>query len=80
MSDMSEGLAARYEELERVDQDLHRAEQELLAAHLNPGGRQGPRPEVIYAQVLDLRSRSRELLDWLGEQLVLGSEDPASAG
>jgi hypothetical protein len=80
MSNMAEGLAARYEELERVDQDLHRAEQELLAAHLNLRAGQGPRPEVLYTQVLGLRRRSRELLDWLGEQLALDSEGPASAG
>jgi hypothetical protein len=64
------GLAARYEELEQVDRDLSCAEQELLAAHLKLAGPEGPRPEPLYAEVLSLRSRLRQLLTRLGDDLV----------
>ena len=64
------GLAARYEELEQVDRDLSCAERELLAAHLKLAGPQGPRPEPIYVEVLNLRSRLRQLLTRLGEDLA----------
>lgn len=70
---MSQGLAERYEELQRVDSELRRAEQDLLAAHLNHRSRTGPRPEAIYVDVLCLRARARELVVWLGDQLVLAS-------
>ncbi|MFC5499939.1 hypothetical protein ACFPOE_20520 [Caenimonas terrae] len=66
------GLAARYEELEQVDRDLHCAERDLLAAHLKLAGPQGPRPETIYSEVLDLRARLRQLLARLGEDLAAG--------
>ena len=66
------GLSARYEELEQVDRDLFRTEQELMAAHLKLAGGDGPRPEPIYTKVLGLRARLRLLLRGLGEDLASG--------
>lgn len=66
------GLSARYEELEQVDRDLSRTEQELMAAHLKLAGRHGPRPELLYTKVLGLRARLRLLLGGLGEELASG--------
>lgn len=70
---MSLGLAARYKELEQVDRDLSRTQQELLAAHLKLAGPDGPRPEILYKQVLSLRQKSRQLLHLLGHELASGS-------
>ena len=66
-------LAARYEELERVDRDLSRTERELMAAHMKLAGPAGPRPEQIYTEVLSLRGRLRQLLDKLGDDFVAGT-------
>jgi hypothetical protein len=66
------GLAARYEELEQVDRDLSRTEQELMAAHLKLSGPAGPRPQQLYIEVLGLRGRLRQLLDKLGDDLAAG--------
>jgi hypothetical protein len=73
---MSLGLAARYEELEQVDRDLSRTEQELAAAQLKLAGRAGPRPEALYTEVLSLRGRLHQLLVRLGEDLAAGPLNP----
>ena len=66
------GLAARYAQLEQVDRDLYRTEQDLMAAHLKLAGQHGPRPEQLYTEVLGLRTRLRQLLAGLGEDLASG--------
>lgn len=66
------GLAARYAQLEQVDRDLSRTEQQLMAAHLKLAGQPGPRPEQLYTQVLGLRARLRQLLARLGEDIAAG--------
>jgi hypothetical protein len=76
---MSQGLAERYEELERIDSELRRAELDLLAAHLNHRAGNGPRPEAVYLDVLCLRARSRELLVWLGDQLAAATIEGSGA-
>ncbi len=67
---ISEVLASDYRALEQVDQALRLAERNLLAAHFQPAARVGPRPEVIFQQVLTLRARSRQLLTGLGEKFA----------
>ena len=64
------GLAARYQQLEQVDRDLSRTEQELMAVHLKLPSRTGPSPEQLYIEVLGLRARMRQLLARLGEDLA----------
>ena len=68
------GLAARYEELEQLDRELSRAQQDLLAAHLKLTGPNCARPETLYKEVLALRARSRNLLSRLGDELVAGGQ------
>lgn len=66
----SDVLAADYRALEHVDQALRQAELELLMAHVQRAARVGPRPEVIFQQVLTLRQQSRQLLTGLGEKFA----------
>ena len=68
------GMTARYEELEQVDRDLARTEQDLMAAHLRLAGPSGPRPEQLYTEVVSLRGRLRKLLAGLGEDLASGGD------
>lgn len=65
-------LAQRYEELVMVERDLRQAQSNLLAAHHNFANHDGPRPEIIFRQVLRLRQQSRALLSRLGEDFVAG--------
>ena len=67
---MSEAIATTYEELKLVDQDLHRAEQNLLAAHLNRACTAGPRPQEIYLTILLLRAKTKALLRRLADDLI----------
>lgn len=67
---ISEVLASDYRALEQVDQALRQAERNLLAAHFQPADRVGPRPEVIFQEVLTLRAKSRQLLTGLGEKFA----------
>ena len=67
------GLAARYLEVEQVDRDLARTEQELMRTHLKLAGPAGPRPEQLYVEVLSLRGRLRRLLARLGDDLASGA-------
>jgi hypothetical protein len=69
---MSLDLAARYQELQEVERDLSRVEQQLMAAHLKLSGPSGPRPETLYTEVLNLRQKTRWLLGRLGDDLVAG--------
>lgn len=73
---MSDALLRRYDELRQVDQELRKAESDLLAAHLNFGKAPLPRPETIYADVLVLRNKARHLLKQLGDALLSDSVDP----
>ena len=68
------GLAAQYAELQQLDRELSRAQQDLLAAHLKLAGPNGSRPETLYKEVLGLRARSRHLLTRLGDELVAGGQ------
>lgn len=61
-----------YGELARADENLRRAEQELLAAHLKFCVRTEPRPELVFQKVLALRALCRQLIEQLGEELVAG--------
>jgi len=60
-------LCASYAELQGVDQALREAERRLESAHQQFARRQGPRPDSLYREVLELRDRSRRLLDELGD-------------
>ena len=67
---MSEAIASTYEELKLVDEDLLRAERNLLAAHLNRECTAGPRPQEIYLTVLGLRAKTKALLRRLADDLT----------
>lgn len=57
-----------YAELQQLDQALRQAEHRLQAAHAQFACGQGPRPDSgLYREVLELRDRSRRLLDELGD-------------
>jgi hypothetical protein len=60
-------LATGYAQLECLDEALRDAEQELKEAHLAYATRGGPRPEHLYRRVVELREKSRRLLDDLAE-------------
>lgn len=68
----SQTLSAGYGELARADDCLRRAEQELVAAHLQFCVRTEPRPELMFQKVLALRAQCRQLIEQLGEELVAG--------
>lgn len=69
---MSSTLQTGYGELARAEENLSRAEQELLAAHMQFRGRTEPRPELVFQKVLALRALCRQLIEQLGEELVAG--------
>lgn len=60
-------LNAGYAQLQDVDQALREAERDLQAAHRDFAGRQGPRPEAVYLEVVRLREQSRLLLNQLAD-------------
>ena len=66
------GLAAQYEELERLDRELFRAQEGFAGCPPEAG-----RPERLEARdalqaVLELRARARQMLTRLGDELVAG--------
>lgn len=68
----SDRLTTGYGQLEQVEADLRRAEQDLLAAHRLFACRSAPRPELMFQKVVALRAQSRRLIEELGEEIVAG--------